>query len=241
MSLQPWSLALVILLSTFVGLYLVYRLLLLASPSLYRSMIEHNSISVDDFVGGPPSPSSALKCWLLNRMNVGSRVPKKQPDGSGGYNLKVTESDKFPGLKVTCRDENGDGMFGPVVPPVVIGTIRMGFGHHRIAYAAASWGLDSNSNRETWFHDFLNIDSEEAQMIKDTDKLYSKGSRLASEVKISNHVCFVSYLYHSHLFLPSFNLMFFISSEDQLRNFGAVSLNQVTRIPCESLINFLNT
>ena len=32
------------------------------------------------------------------------------------------------------------------------------------------------------FHDFLNIDSEEAQMIKDTDKLYSKGSRLASEV-----------------------------------------------------------
>lgn len=32
------------------------------------------------------------------------------------------------------------------------------------------------------FHDFLNIDSEEAQMIKDTDKMYSKGSRLASEV-----------------------------------------------------------
>eukprot|EP00804_Cyclotella_cryptica_P024025 CCRYP_007267-RB/>CCRYP_007267-RB protein AED:0.05 eAED:0.05 QI:236/1/1/1/0.66/0.75/4/465/519 len=182
MSLQPWSLALVILLSTFVGLYLVYRLLLLASPSLYRSMIEHNSMSVDDFVGGAPSPSSALKSWLLNRLNVGSRVPKKQPDGSGGYNLKVTESDKLPGLKVTCRDENGDGISGPSVPPVVIGTIRMGFGHHRIAYAAASWGLDSNSNRETWFHDFLNIDSEEAQMIKDTDKLYSKGSRLASEL-----------------------------------------------------------
>jgi len=42
------------------------------------------------------------------------------------------------------------------------------------------------------FHDFLNIDSEEAQMIKDTDKLYSKGSRLASEV-----CCFLLYIIES--------------------------------------------
>ena len=40
------------------------------------------------------------------------------------------------------------------------------------------------------FHDFLNIDSEEAQMIKDTDKMYSKGSRLASEV------CFYTIFIH---------------------------------------------
>lgn len=103
-----------------------------------------------------------------------------------GYPLRVAESDKLPGLKVTSRDENGDGMTSSEssLPPVIVGTIRMGFGHHRIAYAAASWGLNAKegSGRETWFHDFLNIDSEEAQMIKDTDKLYSKGSRLASEV-----------------------------------------------------------
>lgn len=187
--LEPWALALIILASITVGIFLFYRLLLLLAPSLYNSMIQHNSISVDDFVGGPPSPSSAFKSWLLNRLNVGSRVAKKQPDGSGGYRLQVKDSDKLPGLKVTCRDENGDGIASASLPPVIVGTIRMGFGHHRIAYAAASWGLNSGEKRETWFHDFLNIDSEEAQMIKDTDKLYSKGSRLASEVRVEVLSC----------------------------------------------------
>ena len=58
----------------------------------------------------------------------------------------------------------------------------MGFGHHRIAYATTSWGLASNSERDVYFHDLLNIESDEATMIRDTDKMYSKGSRLASEL-----------------------------------------------------------
>jgi hypothetical protein len=56
----------------------------------------------------------------------------------------------------------------------------MGFGHHRIAYAATSWGL-CDSNRDVYFHDLLNIEYEEANMIQDTDKMYSKLSRIASE------------------------------------------------------------
>ncbi len=56
----------------------------------------------------------------------------------------------------------------------------MGFGHHRIAYAATSWGL-GDTNRDVYFHDLLNIESEEANMIQDTDKMYSKFSRIASE------------------------------------------------------------
>lgn len=192
-ALEPWALALLILASILIGLYLIYRILLLIAPSLYSSMISSNSISVDNFVGGPPSPPSALKCWVLNRFNVGGRQAKKQPGDS--YSLKVSDSDKLPGMKITCRDENGDGIASSSsLPPVIVGTIRMGFGHHRIAYAAASWGLnagndnDNEKRRETWFHDFLNIDSEEAQMIKDTDKLYSRGSRLASEV---SSICMV--------------------------------------------------
>lgn len=145
-------------------------------------MIKNNSVSVDDFVGGPPTAASAFKAWLLNRLNVGSRLAKKDDT----YTLKTEDSDKVPGLKVTSLNENSahSSSSGTGKPPVVVGTIRMGFGHHRIAYAATSWGLgdDSSNDRDTWFHDFLNIDSEEAQMIKDTDKLYSKGSRLASEL-----------------------------------------------------------
>jgi hypothetical protein len=64
----------------------------------------------------------------------------------------------------------------------------MGFGHHRIAYATSSWGLalnnntsGGNSSRDVYFHDLLNIESEEATMIHEMDQKYSKGSRLASE------------------------------------------------------------
>ncbi|EKX53218.1 hypothetical protein GUITHDRAFT_100928 [Guillardia theta CCMP2712] len=64
--------------------------------------------------------------------------------------------------------------------PLVVGTIRMGFGHHRIAYSAASWGLASGSF--TFFHDLLAVESKEATLIKEADKVYSKGSRLASEL-----------------------------------------------------------
>jgi hypothetical protein len=181
--LQPWAVALIAVACTIVGLFLLWCIVLLIAPSWYRSMIEDNAVSVDDFVGGPPDGKSALKSWLLNRFNVGSRVAKAE-----GYPLKTEDSDKVPGLKVSSRHENDGGRPKRTrgsKPPVVVGTIRMGFGHHRIAYAATSWGLGDDSiakDREVWFHDFLNIDSEEAQMIKDTDKLYSKGSRLASEV-----------------------------------------------------------
>ena len=47
-------------------------------------------------------------------------------------------------------------------------------------YAASSWALASG--KATYFHDLLNIESAEATLIRDTDKLYSKGSRLASEL-----------------------------------------------------------
>lgn len=50
---------------------------------------------------------------------------------------------------------------------VFVGTIRMGFGHHRIAYAASSWGLDAGMG--TYFHDLLNINSREAKIIKKAD------------------------------------------------------------------------
>lgn len=193
---QPlWVVALGGLAVTIVGLWIVWQIVLGLAPAWYNSMIENNSVSVDDFVGGPPHPASALKSWFLNKLNVGSRIAKKE-----GYALKAEDSDKVPGLKVTSRNETGKesvtSQNKDKPPPVIVGTIRMGFGHHRIAYAATSWGLGNagdegniiaalmgGNKRETWFHDFLNIDSEEAQMIKDTDKLYSKGSRLASEVR----------------------------------------------------------
>ena len=62
---------------------------------------------------------------------------------------------------------------------VVVATLRMGFGHHRLAYSSASWCLQQGYT--TIFHDFLNIDSEERDLMKSVDEFYSKMSRLASE------------------------------------------------------------
>ncbi len=61
--------------------------------------------------------------------------------------LCIEESEKVDGLKVTFRSdastkqESAARNSGTRKPPLVVGTIRMGFGHHWIAYAATSWGL----------------------------------------------------------------------------------------------------
>ena len=151
--LPPWATVLIAVASIAGACLILWRIILLLAPGLYRSMIKHNQgdFSVDDFVGGPPSPISAFKSWFLGRLQCGSRTPKVD-----GYPLKTDDSDKVPGLKVTSRDDAGTNTTGnanPSKPPVVVGTIRMGFGHHRIAYAATSWGLDdsgSSGDRETW-------------------------------------------------------------------------------------------
>jgi hypothetical protein len=78
--------------------------------------------------------------------------------------LRVEESDKVDGLKVTyCSDiftkqESAAKNLGTQKPSLVVGTIRMGFGHHRIAYAATSLGL-GDASRDVYFHDLLNNDS----------------------------------------------------------------------------------
>eukprot|EP00980_Cylindrotheca_fusiformis_P006848 scaffold1431_cov76-Cylindrotheca_fusiformis.AAC.3 len=65
-------------------------------------------------------------------------------------------------------------------PTVVVATIRMGFGHHRLAYSTCSWSLAQNYT--TIFHDLISIESEEANLINSVDALYSKFSRLATEL-----------------------------------------------------------
>ena len=115
--LPPWAIALIAIAATLIGLYLLWRILLLLAPSWYKSMIANNTgESVDDFVGGPPPPISAFKSWFLNWLQVGSRTAKVE-----GYPLKTEDSDKVPGLKVTSRNENGAKNNTQSKPPVVVG------------------------------------------------------------------------------------------------------------------------
>jgi len=140
--------------------------------SMYGSLIEGNTFKIDEYVHQQPSMAQRAQVVLLNRLNVGSHVANK----SASIALEDAESPFVPSLRVTSKAGSRAGATGFKAPAeaIVVGTIRMGFGHHRIAYAATSWAL--GAGRPTYFHDLLNVDSPEAQLIIDMDKLYSKGA-----------------------------------------------------------------
>jgi len=174
--LKGWQIFLIVFAGILALIWVLYQLVLMWATRAYARMVENNTLSVDDFVAEHPSPHSCFKCVVLHYFNVGSKVPSEEV-----LDLRVEESDKVEGLKVTYRsDVKATDANKNKKPPLIVGTIRMGFGHHRIAYAATSWGLN-DASRDVYFHDLLNIESEEATMIHDTDKMYSKGSRIASE------------------------------------------------------------
>jgi tetrahydromethanopterin S-methyltransferase subunit A len=160
------------------GVAMVFGSVVLILSSKYKKMIAGNFFDIDTYVKDPtPSISSKAKCVLLNHLNVGSRKIDQE-----AVALAQAPSPFVPGLQVTSKVGTREGSV-PLKPgkngAIVVGTIRMGFGHHRIAYAATSWGLASN--KTTYFHDLLNIDSPESKLIKDMDALYSQGSRMATE------------------------------------------------------------
>ena len=67
---------------------------------------------------------------------------------------------------------------------ILIGTIRMGYGHYRIAMAAAS-AAHALGYTPYWF-DLLGFDTAGARMIRDLDKWYSLGSRISQKSKLFN-------------------------------------------------------
>lgn len=88
--------------------------------------------------------------------------------------LTWKESSHLPNLRML---EQGTG----AAPGngLIVGSVRMGYGHHRMAYSACSWAIANNVT--PYLHDLLALDSPEAMLIRETDDLYSFLSRLASE------------------------------------------------------------
>lgn len=149
--------------------------------TLFLCARAHSFFCLAAYVREPEPPfKSKAKVVIMHWFNVGSHVALNE-----AHALAELPSDHMPGLRVTLRAGSPPALSAPAcgasaARSLVVGTIRMGFGHHRIAYATASWGVASG--RDTYFHDLLAIDSAESSLIKETDKLYSMGSRLASEL-----------------------------------------------------------
>ena len=149
--------------------------------SMYSKIIAGNGVNVDKYVNDPtPSFFSRFKVVFIHYfVNVGRHKASRTP-----LPLEAKPSPHMPGLQVTSKEgqeKEATPLTGEKLKSaIVVGTIRMGFGHHRIAYAASSWGVASG--KTTYFHDLLNIDSAEATLIKEMDKGYSKASRMATEM-----------------------------------------------------------
>jgi len=91
--------------------------------------------------------------------------------------LKLYSQD-FPlvsGLSMISKDVGQ-----PVEDGVIVGTVRMGYGHHRMAYALYTWAIAKGEKAH--LHDLLALESNEAIAIKEIDGLYSQMSRISSEL-----------------------------------------------------------
>ena len=200
--------------SIFIGAMGALHLLTSYFASEYTAATRTNRFKLDAYFPTKATEAQKATVAFLHRLNCGG-VFRECPAASSPaavHALSEAPSPYVSGLRVTGRmpmfEDKPTGA-EPFTPPkegaLVVGTIRMGFGHHRIAYAASSWGLASA--KATYFHDLLNITSAEATIIKEMDQLYaprnsgairaqfgailrrrlllhrySKGSRLATEM-----------------------------------------------------------
>ncbi|WCL50247.1 DUF6938 domain-containing protein [Leptospira sp. GIMC2001] len=89
--------------------------------------------------------------------------------------LTAVDSSIHKGLKLIHRGE------GPKVGKgLIVGSVRMGYGHHRMALSAFSHSIAKKI--PTYLHDLLAIDSPESRAIGDVDGVYSYFSRLSSDM-----------------------------------------------------------
>jgi hypothetical protein len=189
--LEPWAIALIVLAGIVVGGYLMLQLLRVWAKGVYNRLQKESKTAcdIDAFVDVQRNPVHALKVVLVYKFQLGNRTASTDP-----IPLECSPSPHVDGLQVSRRsgttntESDKDKVVVPLEqilaetekPPIVIATIRMGFGHHRLAYSAASWALQAG--HVAIFHDLLNIESPESDLVKSTDELYSRFSRYASEI-----------------------------------------------------------
>lgn len=162
----------------------------------YFRITRKQTVKVDDYLG-PPTFLERAWVALITRMN-GADVPSSEGDAvmlsaspsphvedlvvvqSRSSSFSTTDLDSTPAvwppgasaLDMSPRPSPGSS--------VVISTIRMGFGHYRLAYSACSWLR--GSGLQTYFHDLLSIDSKERQLLLDNDEAYRAASKAVSEI-----------------------------------------------------------
>jgi hypothetical protein len=172
--METWALALLIIAVVLVNLYALRRCIQLWARRAYRRMKQSppSSCDIDAFVNIQTNPVNAVKCVLAHQLQIGRQfqgtsapIPlefQKSPHVPGLYVSRRRGSSAAPSSTEACPltqvFANMNKNASPVEAlPIVVCTIRMGFGHHRLAYSVSSWAL--STGHPTIFHDLLSIDS----------------------------------------------------------------------------------
>lgn len=171
------------------GLYFLGTTYLSSLYDKFNDELKAQDVDMDAFCTPPPNkPKVAAGHYF--------RMGSRQANTDQPIALEATKSPHVEGLYVAAaagsteeatpmdqllpkRTSRGE-IDKRSKPTLVVATIRMGFGHHRLAYSACSWALSQGYT--TIFHDLISIESEEASLIHSVDALYSKFSRLATEL-----------------------------------------------------------
>jgi len=110
--------------------------------------------------------------------------PKVDPGDGHVIRFDVAPSPIVKGIYLLVPTDSADGLDNVRKAlsggkKVIVGSVRMGYGHHRIAYSALTWAMELGM--EPYLMDILAPDCTEAEIIRNMDKTYSKMSRWASQ------------------------------------------------------------
>ena len=112
-------------------------------------------------------------------------IKKFGDDSKEIYHLRPVKNETLDHLNVSILELSNE----PLVieeKPIIIGNIRMGFGHYRIAMAIASCA-NAMGYKPYWFDLNSFTKTTGGKMIEHQNKLYSLGSRLSQKSKLFNH------------------------------------------------------
>ena len=133
---------------------------------------------VDAFFGIKERPLEALKRRVGYALLIGGAGRGQASE----IPLLHRPSPHLSGLRLIARagerGARGDRDFDR--RGVVVGTLRAGYGHYRIASAAYTWALARG--RPAYLHDPGRIPSPESDLILRIDRVYSRLSRISSEL-----------------------------------------------------------
>lgn len=131
---------------------------------------------IDPFLFGNPVPRRYIKRARKKVLRLGRR---HSYDPNHFYPLSSVENEfvgDFLGIRNVVSGKHGQ----PIDPHggILIGSLKMGYGHYRMSIAAAS-AAHSMGITPYWF-DLLSLDGEGVQAIHDLERYYQIASRLAA-------------------------------------------------------------